>query len=151
MLRANVCKVRMNNQTSLQWFCFDIFISLFHRLAIMRAQRQLAEEADVHVHVRRFQVINQAACALTSDICFQITCIFERQFGIELLFHCVRIESLVRTKGQVYIVLQIYTIYFLKGLFPQLNLCMSTGRSCIHQRKARLRRVCNDSLFDVSL
>ena len=29
------------------------------RLAIMRAQRQLAEEADVHVHVRKFAVINQ--------------------------------------------------------------------------------------------
>lgn len=29
------------------------------RLSIMRAARQLAMEADVHIHVRNFQVINQ--------------------------------------------------------------------------------------------
>ena len=29
------------------------------RLAIARAQRQLAEEAGVHVHIRNFSIINQ--------------------------------------------------------------------------------------------
>lgn len=29
------------------------------RLSIMRAQRQLAAQADVHVHVRKFKIINQ--------------------------------------------------------------------------------------------
>ena len=33
------------------------------RLAIMRAARQLAVEADVHIHVRNFQVINQVGAA----------------------------------------------------------------------------------------
>jgi hypothetical protein len=33
------------------------------RLSIMRAARQLALEADVHIHVRRFQVINQVGAA----------------------------------------------------------------------------------------
>lgn len=29
------------------------------RLAIMRAARQLAVEADVHIHVRNFSIINE--------------------------------------------------------------------------------------------
>ena len=33
------------------------------RLAIAKAQRQLAVEADVHLHVRNFQIINQVAAA----------------------------------------------------------------------------------------
>lgn len=33
------------------------------RLSIMRAARQLAIEADVHIHVRNFQVINQVGAA----------------------------------------------------------------------------------------
>ena len=32
------------------------------RLAIARAQRQLAEEANVHLHTRNFAVINRACC-----------------------------------------------------------------------------------------
>jgi len=35
------------------------------RLSIMRAARQLAIEADVHLHIRNFSVINQArTCSL---------------------------------------------------------------------------------------
>ena len=30
------------------------------RMAILKAARQLAVEANVHVHIRKFQVINQA-------------------------------------------------------------------------------------------
>jgi hypothetical protein len=34
------------------------------RLAIGRAQRQLAEDAGVHLHTRNFAIINQASSAL---------------------------------------------------------------------------------------
>jgi TATA-box binding protein (TBP) (component of TFIID and TFIIIB) len=39
------------------------------RLSIMRAARQLAIEADVHIHVRNFQVINQVCvCNLNTHV-----------------------------------------------------------------------------------
>ena len=39
------------------------------RLSIMRAARQLAVEANVHIHVRNFQVINQARlCTLNTHM-----------------------------------------------------------------------------------
>ena len=36
------------------------------RLALLRAQRQLYTDADVHIHLRNFNVINEARCSLAS-------------------------------------------------------------------------------------